>query len=86
MSSTYPTGLYYSPSTSTFYNSYNHLRHSFPAYSVPNNVDIPELGIYQLWYTEMPEEPEGFYVTAGVPVFNEEDQHWYQTWVLVEEE
>lgn len=82
--STYPTSQYYVPSTLTVYYSYQQLRYAFPAYSLPKNKDIPELGIYQLWHTEPPEVPEGYYMIQGAPEFHEDDEHWYQTWELIE--
>lgn len=84
MPTTYPTAQYYHPPTNATYYSYQQLRQAFPNLSLPKNMDLPSLDIYQLWYTEPPEAPEGYHVQSDTPTFNTEDSHWYQAYKLVE--
>lgn len=75
-------GPYYFPATNTYIYSYFALQKAFPTMSLPENVDIPDIGAYILQYTEQPEfDPDTQYVDNGTPELRE-DGRYYQVWVI----
>ena len=50
---------YWSPSRERRWVSYWALRLDFPNVSLPKYMDMPELDVFQIHRTEMPEVPEG---------------------------
>lgn len=81
----YPTGQYFDPTIPQIYQSYQTIRRLHPDKSLPKNQDLPELNLYQIYVTPQPEPiDDKHYVALSTPTLNEEDGHYYQTWVQVE--
>ncbi len=77
--------LYYIPAEDLIIDSYEVLRRRFPNVSLPRNKDMPELGVWLIHYTDQPEiDWEVQTLEQGTPEWNEEEQTYYQTWVIID--
>lgn len=75
-------GPYYMPSTGEYIGSYVELQRLYPNTSIPRNIDLPDIGVYILQYTDMPEYDENTqWIENGVPELGE-DGRYHQVWII----
>jgi hypothetical protein len=75
---------YYNPTLPQIYPDYYAIRHLHPNKSLPRNVDIPSLNLYQIYPTNPPIAQEGYYVSSKpFPELNSEDGKYYQAWEIL---
>lgn len=76
------TNGYWSPSTQTRFMSLWEVRQAFPNVSLPENMDIPEIGVVQVHLPEI-EVPEDQCIEwVEPPVLTEADNRYYQDYKL----
>lgn len=74
--------MYYIPETKQVINSYQLLRYVYTNISLPENVNIPELGVYVLYVDEIPNYDP---LTQNLEIDSidlREDGYYYQSWKI----
>lgn len=68
---------YWSPSLEKRWGSIWAVQPDFPNVSLPYFMDMPEIGVYQIYPTEMPEIPEGMTLEwLQVPKLGEDGKYY----------
>ena len=78
--------MYYIPETKQVVNSYQLLRYVYANISLPQNVNIPELGVYILHVDEIPNYDP---LTQNLEVDSidfREDGYYHQSWKITSAE